>query len=327
MKLFNYMSDMDLRFFDVPKIGKTEAGALIPTQEAQGIIQGVVEKSIVLSQGYRLPNMTSRTLRQKVLDTLPTAYFVNGEAGMKQMTNMAWSDKFITAEEIAVIVPVPEDILDDSEYDIWGQVKPRLTEAFGRKIDEAILYGINKPSTWRNGIVTDATSAGNVVSLAGKNDLYDAVLGEGGIIAAVEEDGYFVSGHVADIGMRAKLRGLRDTTGQPIFRSDMQTGTNYTLDGTKIDFPRNGVMDKSRSLMISGDFSQLTYAIRQDLTFKIFTEGVIQDPSTKEIVYNLMQNDMVALRAVMRLGWEIPNPINLVNDDPDTRFPFAVLTA
>lgn len=317
----------DLRFFDVPKIGKAEAGALIPTQEAQGIIDGVVEKSIVLSQGYRLPNMTSRTLRQKVLDTLPQAYFVNGEAGMKQTTSMSWDDKFITAEEIAVIVAVPEDVIDDAEYDIWGQVKPRITEAFGRKIDEAILYGMNKPASWRNGLLTDATAAGNVVSLAGQNDLYDAIMGVNGVIAKVEEDGYFVSGHVADISMRAKLRGLRDTTGQPIFRSDMQSGTNYTLDGSRIEFPRNGVMDKSKSLMISGDFSQLTFAIRQDMTFKLFTEGVIQDPSTKEIVYNLMQNDMVALRAVMRLGWEIPNPINLVNDDPDTRFPFAVLTA
>ena len=38
-----------------------------------------------------------------------------------------------------------------------------------------------------------------------------------------------------------------------------------------------------------------------------------------------MQNDMVALRAVMRLGWEIPNPINSVQKDKTKRCPFAVL--
>lgn len=38
-----------------------------------------------------------------------------------------------------------------------------------------------------------------------------------------------------------------------------------------------------------------------------------------------MQNDMVALRAVMRLGWEIPNPINSLKTDKTKRCPFAVL--
>ena len=45
------------------------------------------------------------------------------------------------------------------------------------------------------------------------------------------------------------------------------------------------------------------------------------------LLTNLMQNDMVALRAVMRLGWEIPNPINSVQKDKAKRCPFAVLQA
>ena len=36
---------------------------------------------------------------------------------------------------------------------------------------------------------------------------------------------------------------------------------------------------------------------------------------------------MVALRAVMRLGWEIPNPINALKTNKNQHFPFAVLTA
>ena len=76
-----------------------------------------------------------------------------------------------------------------------------------------------------------------------------------------------------------------------------------------MNFQNNGAFDTSKALMISGDFSQLVYSIRQDITFKLFTEGVVQN-TDGTIAYNLMQNDMVALRAVMRLGWEIPIPIN-----------------
>ena len=112
-----------------------------------------------------------------------------------------------------------------------------------------------------------------------------------------------------------------------VFKTDMQGSTRYALDGMDMYFPINGAFDPGESLAIVGDWSQLVYAIRQDMTFKIFDSGVIQDPSSKSILYNLMQNDMVALRAVMRLGWEIPNPINAYNADLDAAFPFAVYAA
>lgn len=315
---------MNLKIFDVDIIDRTGAESLIPTQEANEIIQGVVTQSAVLSRGRKLANMTSRQYRIPVLDMLPVAYFVNGDTGQKQTTKQAWDKKFITAEEIAVIVPIPESVLDDSEYDIWGEVRPRIVEAFGQKIDGAVLFGVDKPSTWRADVVSTATTAGAVVTLGSADPLYDKIMGEDGVIAKVEQSGYFVNGHMADISMRAKLRGLKDDNGNPIFKSDMQSGTTYSLDGSPMNFPNNGAFDKSKALMISGDFRQLVYSIRQDITFKLFTEGVIQN-SDGTIAYNLMQNDMVALRAVMRLGWEIPNPINALQKDKNKRCPFAIM--
>ena len=317
---------IDLQHFtdDAQIIDRTGAESLIPVEESKEIIQGVVTSSAVLSRGRKLANMSSKTYKMPVLDMLPIAYFVDGDNGAKKTTKQAWDKKIITAEEIAVIVPIPESVLDDSDYDIWAEVRPRVTEAFGKVIDGAILFDVNKPTSWRDGVVTTATKAKSVVTAT--TDLYQDILGEGGVISKVEGSGFFVSGHMADISMRAKLRGLRDDVGQPIFKSDMQNGTNYSLDGSPMSFPNNGAWDKSKALMISGDFSQLVYSIRQDITFKLFTEGVVQN-TDGSIAYNLMQNDMVALRAVMRLGWEIPNPINSVQSDKTKRCPFAILQA
>lgn len=318
----------DLQLFANEPISRTDAESLIPVQESHEIIQGVVEQSAVLQRGRKLANMTSSQYKMPVLDLLPVAYFVNGEgaSAKKKVTRQAWDKKIIYAEEIAVIVPIAEAVLDDAEYDIWGEVKPRLVEAFGQKIDGAVLFDVDKPTTWRDGIVTTATAAGSVINfVSGTDDLYQKIMGEDGVIAKVESSGYFVNGHMADISMRAKLRGLVDANKQPIFKADMQSGTTYTLDGSPMNFPRNGAFDATKALMISGDFSQLVYSIRQDITYKIFDQGIIQDPETGDILYNLMQNDMVALRAVMRLGWEIPNPINALQKDKTKRCPFAVL--
>ena len=301
---------------------RTDLSGLIPEPVTREIIQGVTEGSAVLNMGRRLPNMTSKTQTMNVLDMLPTAYFVNGDTGTKQTTKMKWDKKKIVAEEIAVIVPIPEAVLDDADYDIWGEVRPRLVEAFGKVIDGAILFGTNKPTSWRDSVLETCTKAGSVV--AATPYIYDDLLAEGGVIAKVEESGYIVNGIMSAIQMRAKLRGLKDKGGSPIFKTDMQGATPYALDGSPMYFPRNGAFDASKALMIAGDWSELVYSIRQDITFKIFDQGVVQDPSDNSIVYNLMQNDMVALRAVMRLGWEIPNPKTAYNDTLSKYCPFAV---
>lgn len=310
-------------------IDRSALSGLIPEPVTREIMQGAIAESAVLRMGHRLANMSSKTQTINVLDALPSAYFVNGEAtdsgageAFKQTTKMAWDKKKLYAEEIAVIVPIPEAALDDADYDIWGEVKPRLTEAFGKVIDAAILFGTNKPSTWRTGVVPAAVAAGNGVPIS--SDIFSDIMGENGLISKVELDGFNPNGVMSAIQMRGKLRGLKDTTGQPIFKSDMQGATRYGLDGMDMYFPMNGAFDPAQAQMIVGDWSQLVYAIRQDMTFKIFTEGVIQDPTTKAITYNLMQNDMVALRAVMRLGWEIANPVNAYNVDKADPFPFSV---
>lgn len=313
-------------------ITRSNLSGLVPEPVTREILQGAVADSAVLRMGRRLPDMTSKTQTLNVLDVLPTAYFVNGEAPdagdakatLKQTTAMQWEKKKIYAEEIAVVVPVHESVLDDSNYDIWSEVRPRLAEQFGRVIDQAVLFGTGKPSTWRDGIVTSSTAAGNDVEASA--DVYTDIMGEDGLIAKVELDGFNPNGAIAAVNMRGKLRGLKDTTGAPLFKTDMQGITRYALDGMDMFFPVNGGYDGTKALMIVGDWTQLVYAFRQDITFKIFTEGVIQDPATGDIAYNLMQNDMVALRAVMRLGWEVANPANAFNSSNTTRFPFAVYT-
>lgn len=322
--------DIDLQRFAYNNIiSRSDAEALIPTEVSKEIIQNVPQNSAVMSLARQLPNMSRKQRTLPILAALMTAYFVNGEAGgtgggLKQTNDLAWANKSIVAEELAVIVPIPEAVLDDADYDIWGEVKPRIVEAFGKAFDQAALYGTNAPATWPTHILAAALAAGNTVALGTGVDIYDDIMGESGLLALVEADGYGVTGHVAAMTMKAKLRGLRDANGVPIFNSSVQEKTRYTLDGEDLVFPKNGSIDATQSLLVSGDWTQLVYAIRQDITYKLLTEAVIQD-NTGAIVYNLAQQDMVALRAVMRLGWQLPNPINAQQPVEANRYPFGIL--
>lgn len=308
-------------------IDRSGALALIPEEETKTIIQGAIANSVVLSRFKKLPNMASKIQSMPVLSMLPTAYFVDGDTGFAKTTKQMWNKKKIVAAALKVIVPIPNDVLDDMQdagYDFEGEVLPRIEEAIGRAVDAAVLFGENKPTEWRTPLVQTAIENNCVVYST--DDLYKDILGTDGVFAKVEDNGFDVNGVLSGIKMKSELRELRDTTGQPIFKRDVQNSAQYMLDGAPMSFSVNGTWDNDVVKMIAGDFSQAVYAFRKDMTAKLLTEGVIQDESTKEIVYNLAQQDMVALMVTCRLGWEIPNPINAENESNVKRLPFAILT-
>lgn len=302
-------------------ISRTDSAALIPEDALAEVFAGVPESSAVLTLARRIRDGSTNQQKLSVLSTVPTTYFVDGEAsdaafggGLKQSTKMAWANKSITYEELASIVVLPINVLDDTGFPIWDQVRPALVESLGRAIDAAVLFGANKPASWPAAVVPSAVAAGNTVVAGTGADLYADILGEDGVYATVEEDGFVVTGNVASPILRARLRGLRDgATGQPIFMrsqpdgQNLQSATRYELDGAPITFLRNGAFDTAEALLVSGAWDQLVYSWRRDATFDMLREGVIQDESGA-IVYNLLQQNMVGLRVSARFGWQLPNP-------------------
>lgn len=300
-----------------------QAEALIHEQVVNSIMQDTPKQSIVMQLGRRLPNMTSNQTRVPVLSMLPMAYWVNGETGFKQTTKQAWENVYLTAGELAVIVPIPEAVVNDSSFDIIGEITPRINEAIGSKVDAAIVFGNGRPNEWQNDLVTLARQAGNNVS---GGITYDTLMGKEGMLSKVEQAGYTVNGVMSAMTTRGALRGIKDDAGRPIFATDMQGATRYGLDGAPMFFPENGSFDTGIAQMVAGNWNQLVYSIRQDISTKILTEGVIQDPETKQIVYNLAQQDMIALRVVFRIGWALPNPATRLNPDR-ANVPFAYIEA
>lgn len=294
-------------------IQRSDAEALIPRVVIDEIMQGVTKQSKAMQMFRRLANGTTGQTMMRVLDSLPVAYWQTADTATKKLTKMSWDKKFIYYEELAVIVPIAEQTLDDATYDIWAEVQPRLIEAFGKAFDEAVFTGVNKPAKFRADLITSIRNAGANIS-QGSSTLYSAI---NDAMVKVEESGYNVTGLVGGVDLKGKFRMMLDTIGQPIKGTEIDELPKAYID--------NGAWDKTKAQLIVGDMSQAVYSIRQDITFKILDQAIIQDPSTGDILYNLPQQDMVALRAVMRIGWEIPNPINALSPDESVRFPFALI--
>jgi HK97 family phage major capsid protein len=320
-------------------ISRSDAAALIPEDVSAEIISNLPTMNPLMQLARRLPNMSTNQRRLPVLGTFASAYFVNGDTGLKQTSKIAWENKYIDAEELAVMVPIAEDLLMDTEntgYDLFGELTPRIGEAIGKLVDQAVFHGTNLPSTWLTNtsgasasLLSGATSASHTVQSGTGTDIYDDIFGEAGVLSLVEADGFDATGMVGGLSTKGILRQVRAErtatgAGLPMFESNGASG-EMTLGGYRCIFPKNNAIDATTAVLFSGDFSQLVYAIRQDITVKVITEGVISDDEGA-ILINLAQQDMVALRFVFRLGFQISNYVTQAQGTEGSRYPFAVLT-
>ncbi|WP_289009629.1 phage major capsid protein [uncultured Thermomonospora sp.] len=295
---------------------------LIPEPVSAQIIQELPSQSFLLQRAAQV-RMSTKTQRQPVLDVLPTAYWVSGDSGMKQTSAVDWKNVMLVAEELAVIVPIPEAYLDDAQVPIWDEVRPRIVEALGYKIDAAGLFGVDKPSSWPADIYSSAVAAGNTVVVGTGTDFAQDVASLGELIAT---DGFQITGFAARPGLKWRLVGLRSQDGVPIYQPDLQSGGGGMLYGYPVTEVSNGSWDSSEAELIAGDWTKCIIGLRQDITWKMFTEGVISDGEGK-VVLNLMQQDSVALRVTMRIAYATSNPVTRLNMDGNTRFPFGVVQA
>ena len=299
-------------------ISRTDADALIPEDVAADVLQSAVQSSAALSLFPTTP-MSSKQRRIPALSALPVAYFVNGDTGLKQTTEMAWTGLYLEAEEIAAIVPVPEAVLDDADYDIWAQVQPRLAEAVGRTLDAAIFNGTGKPAAWPAAVIPAAVAAGNIYERGTNAAAAGGVAADiSGLFSVVEADGYVVSGLVASGTYKGLLRNARDAQGNLL--SEVSSGTIY---GVPIEYTNPALWPvPATAEALAGDFSMGMIGVRQDLTYKILDQAVISD-DTGKVIYNLPQQDMLAMRVVARYAWQVAKPF--VYGQTGTEYPFAVM--
>lgn len=302
---------------------RTDAASLIPEEVSAGMVANLAAQSAARQLFTTIP-VSRGQVRFPVLSALPVAYFVSGDTGLKQTTEMSWANKYLNIEEIAAILPVPDNVVADIEADVWGLAQPLLEQAIGRLLDAAIFFGTNKPASWPTAIVTAAVAAGNTVNV-GANTTANGGIAEdiNDVMATVEADGYDVNGFVAERTFRSQLRGARDSSGQRLLDIN---GNVDNVEGLPVAYAMPGLWPtgSATARLIAGDFKQGILGIRSDISFQMFTEGVVQD-NTGAIIFNLMQQDMTAMRVTFRVGFEVANPINYDQAVEANRYPFAVL--
>lgn len=278
---------------------KDELEGFVPKEQANEIIKKVARGSSVMRLS-KLENMTSETKKFPVMTSGAGAYWI-GEGERIKTSGVTWIFPEVTAKKLAVIIPVTKEKLEDTTIDVFTELQDSIAEAFYQAFDKAAIFG--KDSPFATSILGSIDSVGAEVV---DNSSVNLDLSASDVMAMVEDAGYEVDGWAASIGLKNRLRKLRDSNGSPIYVD----GTDQTeLYNQPIEFVRNGAWDKEKALAIAGEWKYSIVGVRDGISYEILKEATLQgtlDADGKPL--SLAEQDMVAIKATMRIGYLCVKP-------------------
>jgi hypothetical protein len=307
---------------------RADAAALLPEEVSNQMLTNLQERaqgSAVLKTFTRVP-VSRGQVRLPILSALPVAYWVTGDTGLKQTSEVNWANKFLNIEELAVIVPIPENVVDDAGTPIWDQVQPLCEEAAARLIDGTVTFGTNAPASFPTNIVAAAAAAGNTVTIGTNNASKGGIVGDhADMLSLLEADGFDATGGFAARSVRGLARQARNSQGDRLGEVTVDR-TGIELDGVRYEHVMRGLWPTSSGTaqLVAIDGAEFAVGVRSDINWKLLDQAVIQD-NTGAIIYNLAQQDMVAMRMTMRVGWQVSNAINYDQAVEASRYPAATL--
>lgn len=292
-------------------ITTTEAEALFAEAVAPNVVEMATKSSVALSTLPTIP-MGTKTTRLPILSALPTGAFLAADQDVKPLSSAAWDSKLLTAEEIAVIVPVSEAVIADASIDVVGKVTELIGQEFARVIDAAVFFGTGAPASWPSGGIHGVATTATQTLVATDVPATDF----NALFQILETAGYDPTDVYAGRTLKALLRGQTDGNGTPIYNPLDGAGSYGTLYGVPLSYPLGWNAASADALVV--DDSGLMIGMRQDVTIKLLSEATLTGFG------NLAEKDSVAVRAVMRVAFQIANPVSI--DTGTQVYPVATMT-
>lgn len=214
-----------------------------------------------------------------------------------------------TLKKLTIMVPMTNEILEDTAVNLTGLVAELIAEAMVYAEDSQFLAGTGSP--WTGVLNASGVNSVTQTGTGGIADVTDAAILQAAVDAtpagALQNAKWYM--HRSVLG---HFRGLKGSDGQYVFGAPTDGGP-ATLLGypvvisevlpTKTTCATNGTkgvfFGDLRKAAILGD--------KQQLRVKLLEEATIKDTDGSTSI-NLAEQDMVALRAIQRVGYVLGLP-------------------
>nr|WP_271401578.1 phage major capsid protein [Salinicoccus roseus] len=214
----------------------------------------------------------------------PGAYWV-GEGKKIQTTKPTTVQANMRTKKVATIVLASREYLNYTYRQFFEAMKPQISEAIYKKIDDAVILGVDNP--FPKSIDSVVTATGQVIEggITGPNILLleDELLNED-----IEPNAF-----ISKMQNKSALRNALDAQENTLYDR-----TANTIDGIQAVDLKSSSMAKGT--LYAGDFDKLFYGIPYNIHYKISEEAqlsTIQNADGTPV--NLYEQELIALRVTM----------------------------
>jgi HK97 family phage major capsid protein len=227
------------------------------------------------------------------------------EGGIKKSSKLSYSTVETLYRKMAGILPITDELLEDSAIDIWNDAVNRVARAIAKKEDYLVFMETVESGKKYKGICY--ASGTNVVTISGDSladlDVDDLIDAQYGVPTPSEENGkWYMNRKVMPYILK-----LEDSQGDKIWQRAMADGTPATILGRPYELVEvmNGTDAADTPFIVFGNLQYTTLATRVELEMKYFDAGTVQDPDDEEEELNLITQDIQVLRARKRMNARI----------------------
>lgn len=274
-----------------------DGGYLVPPADFIADVARLEQQYGVAIRDARIIRTNNRTVTLNKKASGVTMYEMTlgqgrGEGQAKTGTKMTFGQDSVTLRKFAAIAAVTDELLEDAAVNIYGE----LTQDFARE-----------SARWQDRLVFTDSSSG-IINTSGV-----VTISSGALLDQMVQATWAVPTDSANGGKfyltRSRFGGLlqaKDSQGRYI----LQPGTNGTSGTTVWGYPYEvvEVLEEfgARNTVIFGNLKYVVLALKNGLQLTTLREGTIHDADGNAV--NLAEQDMTALRAVIRMAARVQFP-------------------
>ena len=285
-----------------------QAGLLVPVELRNEVLR-IAETQYGLARRDMFYLPFSGPGNTRTIPTLGTSVTVNwtGEGSQKLGTQPKFNLVTQTLKKLTAIVPMTEEILEDSLINLNTLLGQLFAEAISKEEDIQFFAGTGSPWTGilNNGQVNIVNQVSGDVTQLTADDLLDMI--DKTPSGALSGAKFYLNRKTLSIIRKLKTLG---GTGEYILQNPGQglpaTIWNYPYELSDA-FPDPVNVKTGDAYILFGNLKQgAIFGDKQQIRIKLLDQATVGDTDTTPI--NLAEQDMIALRIVERVGYVVSLP-------------------
>jgi HK97 family phage major capsid protein len=284
-------------YMEKSAMNTSDDSQILPPEEFIAEVSRLEEEYGVAARYARVRRTTRPTMRGIKGGTSDVEFVETAEGIVKPSQAVSYLPYELTFRKFAAIVPVTDELLEDSAIDLWNDLTGRFARAAAKKEDQLVFTDATTGILNTSGTAEIEVGGDSFLDITADdlNEMMYAVP-----TPSRERGRFYLNPSILGV-----IQRLKDLDGRYIWRPGVDGGAEATIWGKPYSLteilPDTSEDEAGAGFVVFGDLQNTDLGIRVPMQLKFFDAGVVGDPDDGDDL-NLITQDIQAVRARVRMN-------------------------